>query len=189
MTREDRRNAFETRFYERLTLFRAINAIAVVAVVLTLGSAVLEWLIERETFPTLGDACWWAIVTVSTTGFGDVVPHTVAGKTVAAFTMIASLAWVPVVTAVVITLYVRKRDEERAAAGSALGTEWIRLDEIAERLERVERLLAATTGSPSGAAVDYVVCDDNKINSARVGARATASAHGRRHSPVARPAG
>jgi voltage-gated potassium channel len=132
----------ETRFYERLTLVRAIHAIALVAITLTLGSALLERLIEPQSFRTFGDACWWAIATVSTTGFGDVVPHTVAGKFVAAFTMVASLAWVPTVTAIVITLYVRKRDGQRVATAAARGVGKLGLEEIADRLERLERLLA-----------------------------------------------
>lgn len=39
----------------------------------------------------LGDGLWWAVVTVTTVGFGDITPHTPAGKLVAAVLMIAGM--------------------------------------------------------------------------------------------------
>src|SRR5262249_9539512 len=144
----DRRRGLETRWYERLTLLRAIRAIALVAMAITLGSALLERLIEPQTFTSFGDACWWAITTVSSTGFGDVVPQAAAGRVLAGFTMVASLAWVPVVTAVVMAHYLRNREERPAATvGAALGAEAIGLEEIVDRLDRLERLLVLTTAS------------------------------------------
>jgi voltage-gated potassium channel len=114
MTFRERRDRRRRRFYERLTRFRAVNAVALLALGLTLGAALLERLVEPQTFSSFGDACWWAIVTVSTTGFGDVVPHTVAGRVVAVAIMIASLAWVPAVTAIVITLHTCTHPARRA---------------------------------------------------------------------------
>jgi voltage-gated potassium channel Kch len=101
---------------------------------------VLERLVEPETFPTFGDAVWWALVTVSTTGYGDVVPHTVAGKVVASFVMINALALIPALTAIVTALLVRRRDENRYAAPPR--EQAADLEEVIERLDRLERLLA-----------------------------------------------
>ncbi|MGD6818841.1 potassium channel family protein [Metabacillus sp. 113a] len=36
--------------------------------------------IEPQTFPHLFDGLWWTVVTISTVGFGDLVPNTIAGK-------------------------------------------------------------------------------------------------------------
>jgi voltage-gated potassium channel Kch len=52
------------------------------AVVIVGGS--LIWLLERNitsaTFRSWGDAVWWALTTLTTVGYGDHVPVTVAGR-------------------------------------------------------------------------------------------------------------
>ncbi|MGG4489945.1 potassium channel family protein [Metabacillus idriensis] len=50
----------------------------VMLIVLLFGQVIS--LIEPEVFPTVFDGIWWALVTVSTVGFGDYVPETVAGR-------------------------------------------------------------------------------------------------------------
>ena len=62
--------------------------------VLFLGS-VLEYFLERDiqpqTFGNVPAALWWAVVTLTTTGYGDVVPITPLGRLVAAMVMISGL--------------------------------------------------------------------------------------------------
>jgi len=43
-------------------------------------------------FKTFGDALWWAIVTLTTVGYGDVVPVTTAGRVDGVMIMIAGVA-------------------------------------------------------------------------------------------------
>ncbi|MBB6281761.1 potassium channel family protein [Geobacillus subterraneus] len=64
-----------------LRLFAAASAMIV------LFGALMR-LIEPETFRTVFDGIWWAIVTTATIGYGDIVPKTVAGK-LAAIVLIA----------------------------------------------------------------------------------------------------
>jgi voltage-gated potassium channel len=110
MTRSERRDQRRRRFYERLTLFRAVNAVAGLALGLTLGAALLERLVEPQTFHTFGQATWWALATVSSTGYGDTVPHTGPGRMIGGALMVCSLALVPAVTAVVTALLVHKNE-------------------------------------------------------------------------------
>jgi voltage-gated potassium channel len=135
--REARRNRVELRIYERLTLVRAVNLIVLVTLLLTLGAAVLERLAEPETFTSFGDACWWAIATVSSTGFGDVVPQTAAGKAVATVVMVTSMAWIPAITTIVVTLHMSRERERHAFPASDRAHE-----EVLERLRGLERLVA-----------------------------------------------
>jgi voltage-gated potassium channel Kch len=131
-----RLEAQRRRFYQRLSLIRAVNAIVLVALGLTFAAAVAERLIEPQTFQSFGDAAWWEIVTVTTTGYGDTVPHTVPGKVVAGIVMVNALALVPAVTAVVTALLVRKHESRLPSTPDSH-------DELLARLERIERLLTA----------------------------------------------
>ena len=70
---------------------------AVVAV--SLGCALLARLIAESDFPTFGRALWWAIQTVTTVGYGDVVPTSTEGRIVAAVLMVVGFATLTLVTA------------------------------------------------------------------------------------------
>jgi voltage-gated potassium channel len=50
----------------------------IVLIVLFFGT-VIHW-IERATFPTIFDGVYWSVITASTVGYGDLYPHTLAGK-------------------------------------------------------------------------------------------------------------
>ena len=97
---------------ERLTLIRAIATIIGVAVLLVLISGVLARLVEGETFTSLGLAYWWAMETVTTVGYGDVVPHTLPGRLVGTLLMLTGIALIPTLTSVIVSTLVSKRRQE-----------------------------------------------------------------------------
>ncbi len=53
----------------------------------------------NQNLDSYGDALWWAIVTVTTIGYGDIFPVTVAGRFVGAFLMFAGIGALGVFTA------------------------------------------------------------------------------------------
>ena len=65
--------------------------------------ATLMYLIEGETngFTSIPRALYWAIVTMTTVGYGDIAPQTVAGQTLAAAVMIMGYAIIAVPTGIV----------------------------------------------------------------------------------------
>jgi voltage-gated potassium channel len=124
---------------ERLTLLRAVRTIIAVALLLVLIAGALERIVEPAVFTSLGLAYWFAVSTVTTVGYGDVVPHSVAGRVVAVVLMLTGLSLIPTLTSVVVSVLVSKRaaaehaglDREREEYTAALA----RID---ERLARIE---------------------------------------------------
>ncbi len=57
-------------------------------------------------FRTIPDALWWAVVTVSTVGYGDVIPITAIGKVVASIVVFMGLATTAIMTALVTKVFI-----------------------------------------------------------------------------------
>jgi voltage-gated potassium channel len=92
------------RFAERITLARAFLAIMAVTTVFTLLAALVERLVEPDTFTGYGKAWWWAAQTVATVGYGDITPQTTGGRLVATAVMIFGIALVPTATSIVVAI-------------------------------------------------------------------------------------
>lgn len=85
-------------FFRTLKLFegRRILYIVVFSTMAVVLGAIAEYLVESP-YPdakikNIGDAFWWAIVTVTTVGYGDVYPVSPGGKIVASMLMIVGIA-------------------------------------------------------------------------------------------------
>ena len=71
-----------------------LSVLVIFLMVLSLASVAeyyLEHDIQAATFGSVPAALWWAVVTLTTVGYGDVVPITLLGRLVAAFVMICGL--------------------------------------------------------------------------------------------------
>lgn len=75
---------------------RALVGVMVGFVMALVLAATLAYLAERgeqpETFGSIPGALWWAIATLTTTGYGDQVPATVSGRVLAGVVMICGIA-------------------------------------------------------------------------------------------------
>lgn len=129
-----------TRWSERLNLVRAVVTIVVVAVLLVLIGGAVARLVEPETFTSLGLAYWWAITTVTTVGYGDVVPEDPWGRVVGALLMLTGLSLIPTLTSVVVSTLISKRT--RAQTEQLQGE----LMESTASLRRIEERLARMEG-------------------------------------------
>ena len=71
------------------------SVLALFLIVLFLASAAMH-IVERDgqpaSFGTLPASLWWAVVTLTTTGYGDEVPKTALGHLIGAFVMICGIA-------------------------------------------------------------------------------------------------
>jgi voltage-gated potassium channel Kch len=122
------------QFAERLTVARAVFAIASVTIALTVGAAALARLVEPDTFGSFGEACWWALQTVSTVGYGDTVPESAGGRVIASALMLLGVAFVPAITSIVVAVLVAQLQRRT-------GRQTEQEARLAERLDRLERRL------------------------------------------------
>jgi voltage-gated potassium channel len=125
---------------------RAALVIAVFTSILTLSSALLAFLLDRDDFPSIGISIWWALQTVTTVGYGDFVPHNTEGRVIGSIVMLGGISLVAVVTAAIAaTLVESARRRAIAEERHPLAPQ---LDEISARLERLEAKLGTHPEGP-----------------------------------------
>jgi voltage-gated potassium channel len=107
--------------------------VAVMFLVGALGTAAVR-ILSPNSFQSLGDAAWWSATTVTTIGYGDVVPGTSGGRVIAVFVMFASVATVSFTTAVITASFVSFQQRR-------FGPETKRHEELVETLSRIESRL------------------------------------------------
>jgi voltage-gated potassium channel len=115
---------------------------AVLAFVVFLAGAEAFATVENR---SLGIGMYWAISTMTTVGYGDVVPHTTAGRIIASVVMLVGIGFVAVVTGAIAQRFIATegtviKEDELVSAGESVTH--AKLDELASRLDRLEALLS-----------------------------------------------
>jgi voltage-gated potassium channel len=115
-----------------------IVAVWLVAVIVF---GIVEHFLDDRTFPTVWLGMWWALQTVTTVGYGDVVPQDSVGRAVASFLLLGGLALLSVVTATITSGFVARAQRESHQDAEAELLREIRelrarVDALGERLER-----------------------------------------------------
>jgi voltage-gated potassium channel len=95
---------------ERDTLASILIIFLIVLVAAATGTLLFEHKVQADRFGGLPDALWWAIVTLTTVGYGDVVPATVGGKIIGAVVMVSGIAVLALMTGVLASGFA---EEER----------------------------------------------------------------------------
>ena len=90
-------------FLRRENLFRLAG---VIVVLILAGAAGLTWFEEDRPFP---DAVWWAIVTLTTVGFGDIAPVSLGGRVIGVVLMFFGIGVLGTFTATIAGVFVEKR--------------------------------------------------------------------------------
>jgi voltage-gated potassium channel len=132
---------FEGVLSRAKTVRGAAVVIAAVSTSITVGAGILMTVADHDNFPSIGSGLWWAVQTVTTVGYGDHVPATVAGQLVAALVMLAGIGFLTVITAAITSSFVSRSRLEQTPSGAATPTAE-ELRQINGRLERIEAALA-----------------------------------------------
>ena len=116
-----------------LTIQRAARIIASVTVLVTIVAGISIHFTDEKNFPNIGDSLWWAIQTVTTVGYGDLVP---TGRLVAAVVMLVGIGFLTVVTAAITSTFIERA--RRRIDGATTDEISAKLDQISARLEVIE---------------------------------------------------
>jgi voltage-gated potassium channel Kch len=106
--RENMRHAVASR--------RVFPYLAGMTVALGLLAGFIVTLVDRKDFPTFGTGVWWAIVTLGTVGYGDVVPHTAWGRVLGSLVIVIGVTFIAFLTATVTSYFVAAEEGEARAA-------------------------------------------------------------------------
>jgi voltage-gated potassium channel len=145
------------------SLFRVLIATAVTLILGAWLVLLFEEKAKGSNIHNYPDALWWAIVTVTTVGYGDRFPVSAGGRAVAVVLMFIGIGLIGVLTATVASVFIKEHTdatkEEFKKGHADLGQQ---LAVISDRLADVERRLGATADEVN--AVDAAADQEAQAN-------------------------
>ena len=92
-----------------------LSAVATLAVAYVLVSALVIYNVEPESFETFFDAIYWATISLTTVGYGDIYPVTTVGRIVTMISSVFGIAIIALPSGVITAGYLdefSKNDED-----------------------------------------------------------------------------
>jgi voltage-gated potassium channel len=126
------------RHMRRLSRKNVVGPAAVVLLVAMLCAATAVSVLEPEHVPSVGQGMWWALSRATALGDGGVSVTTLPGRLVEILVVVSGLAFLSLITAAIATVFVQSEE--------AVDPELSKLDEIIQRLDRLEARLDGDTG-------------------------------------------
>jgi voltage-gated potassium channel len=105
------------RSLKRITVFLSV----LIVIVVILGT--IMYVVEHgeNGFETIPKSIYWAIVTITTVGYGDITPVTIMGKMIASIIMMLGYAIIAVPTGIVTVELSKEKEESRFPHGKRVG--------------------------------------------------------------------
>jgi voltage-gated potassium channel len=109
-----RRTTLIERRINKIADARSITlALAITFIGLAFAGAIAIRFLDEKSFPTFGSAFWWALQTVTTVGYGDVVPTGATGKVIGSIEMVLGVSFISFLTAGVTSAIVQRSQDRR----------------------------------------------------------------------------
>jgi voltage-gated potassium channel len=150
------RGSFVDRRARKIANARSVTlGLAMTFLGLALVGAIVIRLADGHNFPSLGLAFWWALQTVTTVGYGDVVPTTAVGRVIGGIEMVVGVSFFAFLTATVTSTVTQRagaRAQEDERSHEEQNTQTI-LDALAETRKAIadlETRLARMESGPTG---------------------------------------
>jgi voltage-gated potassium channel Kch len=126
---------------------------AVVLVIVVVGGGAVFSAVERSAqHLSIETGIWWAIVTVTTVGYGDIVPHTEAGRGVAVIVMITGIGTAALLVGAASQRFVAGSSDDSDADGGSVSLAELHREIVALRAELTALTHSAAPALPPGEA-------------------------------------
>jgi len=85
-----------------------------------LGSVAIYFAESGKTIDTFPDAVWWAFVTATTVGYGDISPESGIGRVIAAILMLTGIGFIGMLTGTIATYFLSPKDKVESVIESRI---------------------------------------------------------------------
>jgi voltage-gated potassium channel len=100
------------RSLKRRNAFTILGITTVIIFFGGIGLYVLDVHFRAQGASGIVDTFWWALVTITTVGYGDVVPHSVLGRIVGLILMLSGVVLVSLFTATIASIFIERKIKE-----------------------------------------------------------------------------
>ncbi|MFK8250919.1 cyclic nucleotide-gated ion channel [Ancylobacter terrae] len=98
---------------ERQSLLACLWLLAGAILIAASAMYLAERRVQPDVFGSIPDAMWWAVATITTVGYGDIVPKSGPGRVIAALTMITGIVMIALPVGIIATAFaevIKRRD-------------------------------------------------------------------------------
>jgi voltage-gated potassium channel len=146
LLREGNRRQLVTDIVRNRSQYAALVTVLLTLIVLTLSSTLVlqfETKSPEANITTGGDALWWAVVTITTVGYGDKYPVTPGGRLTAVMVMAAGVGIIGALASILASILVPPPPQQEPVEGTShieqeLASVRVELAAIREALQRLE---------------------------------------------------
>ena len=114
------KSSFIERSVRRIANARSlVLGLSLTFIALAFVGAIVMRIVDPDNFPSLGLAVWWALQTVTTVGYGDVVPTTDVGRVIGSIEMVIGISFIAFLTAGVTSTVIQRASANAQAVERA----------------------------------------------------------------------